>query len=459
MELQFGLQSYAHRSLPLSAQRSINQYLEKAPEGSKTQYANVQMHGIASFGTVGAGLMRGGLMVNGVPWVVSGEAAYTVDSSGVGTLKGAIPGSGLVDITSDGTNVLFAADEAGYLWNGSALALVADIDFAGAKVVDQLDGYALVVEPSSGRHFINENSGDWSAWNALDFATAEAWPDDTLDLICDQEDAFLGGRETTEVWYNAGGADFPLLRRPGGVIQRGVLCTGTYAKQDNTIFFVGDDGVVYRLEGLTPMRISTHWVEQMIENLSPKVIRADAWSEAGHAFYSLTSASWTLVFDVATGFWHERQSPNYAYWKPLKILRAYGKWLVLDSTSNKIGYLSDSTFTEWGEVLRSSGTSTPIAKENRWIFHDTLELEFENGVGLLTGQGENPQVMIDWSNDGGRTWSAEHFRPLGKQGHYKERATINRLGRSRDRIYRYAISDPVRRTLVRAGFEGEVGEH
>lgn len=457
MELQFGIQSYRHRSLNLSAQQCVNCYLEKAPEGAKVQYVNVASHGIATFGTVGNGLMRGGLVVNNVPWVVSGEAVYTVDSSGAGTLKGAIPGSGPVDITSDGTNVLFAAGNAGYLWNGSALAAVADGDFPGAAVVEQLNGWALVIDPDSGRVYINETVGDWSAWNALDFATAENWPDDVLDEITDQEDLFLGGRETIEVWYDAGAADFPLRRRPNGVIARGVLCTGTFATHDNTVLFVGNDAVVYRLEGLTPTRISTHWVEKLIEDLSPKVIRGFTWSESGHAFYGLSSASWTLVYNIATGFWHERKSTGYVYWRPLKILRAFDKWLALDSTSNKIGYLSDSTFTEWGDVLRSSATAPAIAQENRWLFHSRLELEFEQGVGT-SGQGENPQVMIDWSDDGGRTWSAEHFRPLGKTGQYKTRAYINRLGRSRDRVYRYAVSDPVRRTLVSANFDAEVGE-
>ncbi len=458
MDLQFGLQSYQHRSLTLSAQRSVNQYLEKAPEGSKTQYANVQSYGIADWTTAGDGPMRGGLVVNGVPWVVSGTTAYTISSAGVATSKGTIPGSVSVDITSDGTNVLFAADNEGYLWNGSALAVIADADFPGVAVTEHLDGYAVVIEPSTGRTWVNESSGNWASWNALDFATAEAWPDDTLDAIVDQEDLFLGGRETTEVWYNAGNADFPLVRRPSGVIARGVMCTGTYAAHDNTIFFVGNDGVVYRLEGLTPIRISQHWVEQQIEDLSPKVITGSTWSEKGHAFYGITSASWTMVYDISTGFWHERQSSGYDNWRPKKILRAYDKWLALDSTSNKIGYLSDSTFTEWGNVLRSSATCPSISSENRWLFHNRLELEFENGVGLLSGQGSNPQVMVDWSDDGGRTWSTEHFRPLGKTGQYKTRAVIHRLGRSRDRVYRYAISDPVRRTLVKANFDAEVGE-
>lgn len=455
MQVQFGLQSYQHRSLNLSAQQSINCYLEQAPEGSKTKFASVACYGIASLGTVGAGPFRGGLVVNNVPWVVSGQTLYTVSSSGVGTSKGTIPGSNLVDITSDGTNVLVAADGEGYLWNGSALAVVADADFPGVSVSDYLGGYAVIVEPGTGRFWINETAFVWTGWNALDFATAEGWPDDVLDIIADQEEIFLGGRETTEVWYNSEDSDFPLTRRY--TISRGVLCTGTYAKHDNTIFFVGDDGVVYRFEGFTPVRISTHGVEQLIQNLAVKDIQGLAWSEGGHAFYGITSDDWTLVFDVATGFWHERKSHGYDYWRPQHILRAYGQWLALDSTSNKIGTLSSDTFTEWGDVLRSSATAPSISNENRWVFHNRLELEFEQGA--TTDLAANPQVMVDWSDDGGRTWSAEHFRPLGKTGEFRKRAVINRLGRSRDRVYRYAISDPVRRTLVAANFDAEVGDH
>jgi hypothetical protein len=164
-----------------------------------------------------------------------------------------------------------------------------------------------------------------------------------------------------------------------------------------------------------------------------------------------------MVYDISTGSWHERQSYGYSYWRPLRIIRAYDKWLVLDSLTNKIGYLSDQTFTEWGQVLRSSATAPAISNENRWIFHQRLELEFEQGVGT-TGQGANPLVMVDWSDDGGRTWSAEHFRPLGAAGLFRTRAVLNRLGRARDRVYRYAISDPVRRTLVTANFDSELGE-
>src|SRR5688572_12864530 len=134
MNLYFGLQSYQHRSLNLSAQQAINCYLEKAPEGSKTEYASVQSYGTADWTTIGNGALRGGITVNGVPWVVSGQELYSVSATGGGTLRGAIPGSAEVDMTSDGTNVLVAAANVGYLWDGATLAQVADVDFPGVSV-------------------------------------------------------------------------------------------------------------------------------------------------------------------------------------------------------------------------------------------------------------------------------------------------------------------------------------
>src|SRR5690606_15549782 len=131
------------------------------------------------------------------------------------------------------------------------------------------------------------------------------------------------------------------------------------------------------------------------------------WVEGGHAFYSLTSSEWTIVYDIATGLWHERESSGYGYWRPLKILRAFDRWIVLDSTSAMLGFLDGESFTEWGQPLRSSATAPAISQENRWMFHSRLELVFEQGIGVSSGQGANPQVMVDWSDDGGRTWSNE----------------------------------------------------
>lgn len=450
MIVPFGTQSYAHRSRPLSAQRMQNCYLEIAPPSAKTLAAVVPSFGISPFATVGNGPIRGAVSVNGRVFVVSGGFLYSLSSVGTATNLGAIPNADRVSMTADGFNVFIATQGEGYVYNGATLAKVTDPDFPGAAVVAFLDGFTLLIEPNSGRLWVCETPYGPTAWNALDFATAEGAPDDLVSLIVDHREVFLFGRESTEVWYNAGDADFPLARTPSGFIEIGCLSAHGPGKIDNSVFFPANDYTVRRLDGYTPLRISTHAVEQAIESYANKTCYGMTWVEGGHSFYSLTFEAGTWVYDVSTQLWHERQSYGRNAWRPSCIVRAFGKLLVGDSLSNKVGELKPDTFAEFGDQLVARCTAPSIANENRMILHKRLELVFETGVGLSTGQGSDPQVMLDWSDDGGRTWSNEHWRSLGAIGEYRTRVVLNRAGQARDRVYRYSISDPVRRTLIQA---------
>jgi hypothetical protein len=71
------------------------------------------------------------------------------------------------------------------------------------------------------------------------------------------------------------------------------------------------------------------------------------------------------------------------------------------------------------------------------------ELLADMGQGLTTGQGADPQVAMRWSNDGGRTWSNEHWRSIGPRGEYIKRARWWRMGRFRERCFEVRITDPV----------------
>ncbi len=77
-----------------------------------------------------------------------------------------------------------------------------------------------------------------------------------------------------------------------------------------------------------------------------------------------------------------------------------------------------------------------------------LQLDMEVGLGLATGQGSDPQVMMRWSDDGGKTWSNEYMRSAGKQGEYKKRIIWRRLGRGRDRIFEFVVSDPIAFSII-----------
>lgn len=449
MRLPFGTQSYQHRSLPLSAQRMVNCYIEPAPPAAKTFAAVIQSYGIRQLSTVGTGYLRGGIVRNGIPYVVAGETLYRIASTGVATALGTIPGSGFVDMAGDEENIMLVSRGRGWYWNGLTVQEVTDEDFPGAEWVETLDGYYIVGSVGSGKFYISSNRNP-AEWDGLDFASAEKYPDDLVSGIVANGEIYLFGKESFEVWFNSGDPDFPLERSSSGFGDVGCLSRFGVTKADNSVFFLGHDGVIYRLNGYQPQRISTHAIEQAIEDFEDKTCYAYSWNEGGHKFVAFTFDEGTWVFDVATNLPHERKSFNLPAWRPLFVLRAFDKWLVGDFYTNALGILDPDEFAEFGETLRCSATSPPVSEDNKRISSSRVELVFEQGVGLPAGQGSDPKVMLRWSDNGGRTWSSEHWRGLGKLGHFSKRAVWNRVGQARDRVYEYAITDRVRRTLILA---------
>jgi len=449
VQIPFGTGSYTHESKPLSAQRMVNTYLEAAPPAAKTAAAVVAAFGIKDFLTIGDGPLRGAEIVNNLGYVVSGTQLYSVTAAGAITALGSIPGNGPVFIDGDGSHVMVTVNGPSYLWDGAVTRQITDPDFPGYEWVAFLDGY-MVGGPGDGRVYVNHTAFDPSNWDALDFASAEAAPDDVVVGIVDHRELFLFGRQTTEVWYNSGDPAFPLTRTASGFMEIG--CTSKYgpAKIDNSIFFPATDGTVRRVNGYTPVRVSQTAMEQAIAKYAPQEPVGNTWIENGHSMYGLTYTEATWALDLSTQLWHERQSYGLANWRAAFVLRGNNLTYVGDRTSNKLGILDGGTFTEWGQPLVASCTSPAIANGTEYIQHASLELVFEQGKGTISGQGVDPKVMLQWSDDGGRTWSNEIWRSLGRRGDFQRTALWNRLGQSYDRCYRYSISDPVRRTLIMA---------
>jgi hypothetical protein len=454
MRIPFGVESYQHRSRPVSSQRMVNAYLETPPK-TKESPPVVQSFGIRALSTVGNGPMRGGCVINRIPYVVSGSKLYQITQSGGATELGTVPGLQYVDMTGDSDEVLCVTGGTMYRYFNGSVAKIADSDFPGAQWVEYLDGYSIV-GPGDGTVYVNQTPGDFSAWNALDFASAEGAPDDIVGAIVDHRQVFLGGAETIEIWENTGNADFPLERSPGGFIELGLGSRFGFAKNSNTVFFYASDGTIRMLTGYDPQRISTHAVEQAIEKYADKDCYTLTWMESGHAMVAFCFTQGTWVYDLSTQLWHERQSHGLTRWRPIFVLRAFGQWLVGDYASNKLGVLDPDNFAEWGDVLRWSVTSPSVYMPR----HMRLELKFETGVGLASGQGSDPQAMLRWSDDYGNNWSNEHWRSLGRMGDTRRSfVNWNRLGAAgpdgkEERIYEVSITDPVRRTLVEANLHG-----
>jgi hypothetical protein len=445
------IHSYRLRSRPASPSRLVNCFATALPQGGKAPYTLTRTPGIPAWTTVGNGPIHDLWPALGYLWVVSGSKLYRVDRNKNATELGDIGTPGRVDMASNITTVVVVNSPHAFYYDTttSTFGEITDPDFTsrGALDVEFLDNFLLFVEPDSGR-FFGSNVGSATSFDSLSFATAEASPDNLVGLKVDHRQVLLLGEKTVEIWELAGGGGFPFARAANGFVEQGCFNGQTAAKIDNSVIWLAEDYTIRRLEGITPVKVSQAGIEQALGQVTIASGKAFSYSQEGHLFYVLQFPEGTFVYDASTKEWHERQTYGYNYWLPWSHAQFAGLELVGDYSSNRIGYLSPTTYTDWGMTQRMEWTYQPVYAQGNRAFHDRLEIIMETGVGLTTGHGADPEMMMDVSDDGGRTWSALPNRKIGKIGEHAKTVEWRQLGSSFDRVYRGSISDPVRATLI-----------
>ena len=490
-------QSYVARSVNAADSRMVNLFPEIVPEGGKEPAFLNRAPGLRFLLSVDTGPIRGLWQLGGYMFAVSANELYRIDASFTATAVGFITGTGPVSMADNGTQIFIACNGPSYIYDVSTLTLVqiTDPDFPGAVAVGYLDGYFVFNEPNSQRVWVTALL-DGTNIDALSFASAEGSPDGLVSLIVDHREAWLFGTNSVEVWYDAGEIGFPLARIQGALNEIGCIAPYSVAKLDNGVFWLGADargkGIVYRSNGYTGTRISTHAVEWQIQSYDTLAdATAYTYQQDGHSFYVLNfpTGRTTWVYDVATLAWHER-----AYWDNGEFTRhladnqvffnnttVVGSWLTGDIYALDLEYYADNeTVQRW---LRSWRALGPAQNNLRRTRHDALQLDCEVGVGLsgldidtiyLTAEnddllitenddflitkqgvsvGENPQAMLRWSDDGGHTWSNSHWKSMGEIGATATRVIWRRLGmtqKSRDRVYEVSGTDPVKIAILAA---------
>lgn len=447
MSLPLPFHSYRLRSKKAAQTRLLNCFASIPPPEGRAPVLIQGIAGIAPFSTISQSPQRAGIQFNGALYSLAGSTLYRVDSAGVYTALGIIPGTGQVDIAKNASQIAILVEPNLWVYDGVTLSQVTDIDFAlrGAKRMAVMDNYGAFIEPNSGRWFICDLS-DFTVYDSLDFATAEGNPDNLLSIESNNRQFVLLGEESIELWDNTGASGFPFERNPNGYVECG--CGAPYATVsiDNTVYWIDQDRLARRLEGNIARRFSTEGVEQRWQDYSTIAdAKAFAYVFDGHTFVVFTfptaGASW--CYDINTQEWHERQSYGYNHWRASWVVKCYDRTFVGDTQSGNIGAMSAETYSEWGQPLVREGTSGAITDRGRWVQHDRLELDLDVGNFPLSGQGSAPEIMLDVSDDGGVTFRARSNRSLGATGRYRTRVQWNRGGRSRERVYRFRVSDPI----------------
>lgn len=472
-------QSYVARSPNAADSMMINLFPEVTQEGKESGWLQ-RAPGLRLLATVGSGPIRGVWAFasdSSVAFVVSGGELYKIDTSYNATLLGTVLGSGPVSMADNGATLFVACNGPSYTYfhlpgdpSDGDFRQITDPEFEGADIVGYLDGYFVFDAPNSQRVYVVQSLTSTGyiyplVFNSLDYASAEGSPDQIVGLIVDHREVWLYGTNSVEVWYNSGASDFPLQRIQGAFNEIGCAAPHSVAKMDNGLFWLGSDargrGIVYRANGYNGQRISTHAVEWRIQSygdISDAI--AYTYQQDGHSFYVLTfpTAGKTWVYDVATQAWHERASgDDNEYRHRSNCQMTFNNEVIVGDFENGKLYAFDLTvYSDSGAIqkwLRSWRALQPGQNNLKRTAHHSLQLDCESGVGLITGQGSDPQVMLRWSDDGGNTWSSEHWSSMGGIGEYGRRVFWRRLGMTlklRDRVYEVSGTDPVKIAITGA---------
>ena len=382
--------------------------------------------------------------------------------------------------------------------------------FSGGSSVDTVDNYFVYNRPDTQQWASSDLLSPITP--ALSYAVCDAAPDNLVSLIVDHREVYLLGEASSEVWVDVGAVPFPFQRIPGTSTQHGIAAEHSLARVGNSFAYVSRNnrgqGQIMQMNGYIPQRISTHAVENSLAN--QYISDAIAWTYQleGHECYVVTfpTLDLTWVYDVATQMWHKWLSVDnfnqYHRHRGNCCAVFQGLVLVGDYANGKIYELDKNTYTDDGAEIRRLRRAPHLVSDLQRQFFEEFQIQFQPGVGttglsiqtgvapiqvqdpfiiyandtyvikpndqVFIGQLSTinptdvttyPQAMLRWSNDGGSTYSNEHWVTIGQAGKYQNRAIWRRLGWSRDRIFEVVVTDPVKAVIVSANLKASAGDN
>ena len=470
-EIPFTGPSYQSANTFLSNQECINYFLEAYPTRKGDKFVLRGAPGLRQWVDVGTNApIRGMWEIGSNLIVVSSNKVFKVTSGGTVTLISNILdiADTVVSMAENGVQVMITnAAGNGFIYtaSGETLQVITDPSFPGATHVTFLDGFFLVNRPNTAQ-FFKSGLNNGLVWDSLDFSAAGWKPDNLVGIFSDHRDLWLPGTDGIEIWYNNGSTTaFNFSRREGAEIEVGLAAPDSMDNIDNAVFWLGRNkqgqGRVFRALGFQAVVISTPPITEAINSYS-SISDAIGFTYLvdSHPMYELTfpSGDATWVFDSSTSQWHERQSRRTEAGGKVVIGRHRGQNHVFFGGKSLMGDLQTGKIWEHRRDVYKEGSFTMPAIRTTLALEDEqdplsileLQILYTPGVGLQSGQGSDPVAILDWSVDGGFTWSNEHHLPIGKVGAYENRARELQLGQGRNWIFRVKVTDPVLRDIMSA---------
>lgn len=396
---------YTDLASKADCQRAMNVYLSRIESGGgRGPYVMYKQFGQRAFKQVYAtngcrGMILAPSNIN--LFTIHGDTFFDILEDGtVNSSLGGLVNDGLPVSLDYSSNTLFiVSSNILYRINSGALTTPATPFIPSS--VGVIAGIIVATELNTANFYFSLDDG--ATWAALDQQTAEAFPNQLVNLLIDHQELWLFGNRRTQVFVVGDDPNAPFDAIPSGVIEVGLQAKFGCARLDNTIFLYGSnkdgDHQVVRMNGYTPMRVSTHAVENVFRGYGKNTDAIMASFQLnGHSCLRLSfpsannglGATWhydaSLPPELAwteAGWWNLKQGYHERHRSPF-YTAAFGFIIAGDHTNGWLYKLTPDDYTDFGYPLRWLRRTPHITKENKQVSYRRLEVLARVGNGLLS---------------------------------------------------------------------------
>lgn len=339
-------------------------------------------------------------------------------------------------------------------------------NFPKATTVTFLDSY-FAVNVIDTKQFWLSGQYDGFYWDPLQFASKESYTDNLEAVTVDNGCLVLIGAASQEYWQNTGAYPFPLQRIAGSPIDTGIVALWSVARCAGEMFYLGKSrrgGIsVFRTENYRTIAVSTPDLDYNFQNYqSPGDAIAYSYRYAGHEFYviSFQAEAKTWMYDATSDVWSDLTSGSDSRHYGQRAAQFQNEIYVSDYRNGMLYVYDPDTYTDNGDYIARE-LITPhffVGDSFNKLHIYRVRLDMEQGTGDKTRIDEithqpviySPQAMLQVSRDGGYTYGNEMWTSFGQVGEYLRRAEWRRLGVSRNYVFKFRITDPVKVVLIGA---------
>lgn len=440
-------------SVQFSKEEARNVYNTVSPNTKKAAVKNFP--GLKRVSS-GSGVGRGEHVMAGVRHVINGTTLYKEDSNYTRTSLGTVSGSDRAIFANDGTNIYFTANNSLYKYDGSTVATVSQAVVSNPSSIMYINRTFIITGDNGLFETSDVNDGD--TYNALNFAEAETQPDPLLRAYYFSQLVYMMGGSTIELWRYSGSGNPPLARQDTALVNVGIAGKHAVTNTDQYLYWFGDDRKFYRAVASSFLPVSTAGISHIVSSLS--VVSdciASSFVHDGQDFvlFKFPAEGRALLYSETLNYWTELSSGTDSNavksWYGHAVSRCYEKNLVTDYRNGNTYELDSATYTDNGDttlhiVSGASFTGEAIGYSGRIIATQAM-IDMQVGVGLASGQGSDPVLMCELSQEGGEVWLAEQFVKIGVMGDYTKRVQFDQFANGYQIRPRVMWSDPVPVTM------------